>query len=226
MVITEEPTHALGGNRERFDMDVKEIRRRNLMYLLFTAKDRDGMSSKDFAAKCDTAPATISQITSTTQKIKKSMGDTLARRIEQRMNLPHGWMDVPNWAPDPSMLDLFKDLQDAINPEDIDTLHEEPKQRYVTAFMHGSSMESSNPKKSIPDGARLTVRTVFDEARISGKVVLVELENSKNQTIKEIQVDGDIKYLIPWNERYEVIKLTGKYKIIGYVTEVTISLSR
>ena len=35
MVMTAEPTHSLGGNRERFDMDVKEIRRRNLMYSHF-----------------------------------------------------------------------------------------------------------------------------------------------------------------------------------------------
>lgn len=135
-------------------------------------------------------------------------------------------MDVPNWAPDPSMLDLFKDLQDATNPDDIDTLHEEQQPRYVTAVMRGSSMESSNPKKSIPDGAKLTVRTIFDESKISGKVVFIELDDSKEPTIKEIQVDGDSKFLVPWNERYDVIKLSGKYKIIGYVTEMTVSIAQ
>lgn len=41
MVITEELTPGLwGGNRDRIDMDVKEIRRRNLLYLLFKAKDK------------------------------------------------------------------------------------------------------------------------------------------------------------------------------------------
>lgn len=124
------------------------------------------------------------------------------------------------------MLDLFKDLQDATNPDDIDTLHEEQQPRYVTAVMRGSSMESSNPKKSIPDGAKLTVRTIFDESKISGKVVFIELDDSKEPTIKEIQVDGDSKFLVPWNERYDVIKLSGKYKIIGYVTEMTVSIAQ
>lgn len=224
MAMTAELIPFAGNNRDH--MDVKEIRRRNLMYLLFTAKDRDGMSSKEFAAKCSTAPATISQIISTTQKINKSMGDTLARRIEVNMGLPYGWMDVPNWAPDPSLLDLFKDLQDATNPEDIEMMNEGPKQRYITSIMRGSSMESGNPKKSIPDGAKLTVRTIFDEEKISGKVVLIEIGDSKEPTVKEIQIDGDSKFLVPWNERYDVIKLTGRYKIIGYITDVTISLSR
>lgn len=124
------------------------------------------------------------------------------------------------------MLDLFKDLQDATNPDDIDTLHEEQQPRYITAVMRGSSMESSNPKKSIPDGAKLTVRTIFDESKISGKVVFIELDDSKEPTIKEIQVDGDSKFLVPWNERYDVIKLSGKYKIIGYVTEMTVSIAQ
>ena len=44
--------------------------------------------------------------------------------------------------------------------------------------------------------------------------------------MKEIQVDGENKYLIPWNERYEVIKLTGDYKILGYVTDFFVSLNR
>ena len=226
MVITAELSRSAGDNRERIDMEVKEIRRRNLIYLLFTAKERDGLNRKEFAAKCDTDPAVISQVTSTTQKTQRNIGDTLARKIEQKLNLPKGWMDSPNWAPDPSMLELFKDLQDAINPEDIDHMHKEPHQRYITAFMRGSSMESSNPKKSIPDGARLTVRVIFEESQISGKVVLIELGDSKEPVVKEIQVDGENKYLIPWNERYEVIKLTGDYKILGYVTDFFVSLNR
>lgn len=93
MVITEELTPGLwGGHRDRIDMDVKEIRRRNLLYLLFKAKDKDGLNRKDFAVKCDTDPAVISQITSTTQKTKKSMGDILARKIEHKIGLP-SWVD-------------------------------------------------------------------------------------------------------------------------------------
>ena len=179
-------------------MDISEIRRHNLIRLLLTAKERDGLNRKEFAAKCDTDPAVISQITSTTQKINKNMGSDLARRIERSMNLPRGWMDIAKC--------------------------DEEKKGIIV--MRGSSMESRNPRKTIPDGAQLTVRHVSDESQISGKVVLIELGDSKEPVVKEIQIDGENKYLVPWNERYEVIKLTGRYKILGYVTEFLVTLSR
>ncbi len=75
MTITTERLRQAEGNRERIDMEVKEVRRRNLIYLLFTAKERDGINRKDFAAKCDTDPAVISQVTSTTQKTQRNIGD-------------------------------------------------------------------------------------------------------------------------------------------------------
>lgn len=54
---------------------------------------------------------------------------------------------------------------------------------------------------------------------------MVELEGMTEPTIKEIQLDGDNKYLIPWNDRFDTIRLTGNYRVIGYVRDVTITLS-
>ena len=123
-------------------------------------------------------------------------------------------------------MELIKELQDATPDEAIEALKPESKQLYATTYMQGSSMDSANPKKSIPDGAKLTVRTVFDETKISGKVVLVQLDGSSEPTVKELQIDGNVKLLVPWNDRYEVIKISGDYKIIGYITEYTVSLVR
>lgn len=154
------------------------------------------------------------------------MGDVLARKIERQLALPYGWMDNPNWAQDDAMIELVSQLQDAINPQDIDTLPTAPRtDKYRTVTMRGSSMESSNPKKSIPDGARLLICTDFDPEKINGLVVMVELEGMTEPTIKEIQLDGDNKYLIPWNDRFDTIRLTGNYRVIGYVRDVTITLS-
>lgn len=207
-------------------MDVKEIRKRNLLHLLFIYKQEHGVNKRAFAEKCDTDPAVISQLISKSPKNPKSMGDVLARKIERQLALPYGWMDNPNWAQDDAMIELVSQLQDAINPQDIDALPVAPRtDKYRTVTMRGSSMESSNPKKSIPDGARLLICTDFDPEKINGLVVMVELEGMTEPTIKEIQLDGDNKYLIPWNDRFDTIRLTGNYRVIGYVRDVTITLS-
>lgn len=73
-------------------MDVKEIRKANLRYLIGKGTIRD------FAEKADTDPAYISQILSA--KIARDVGHDLARKIEERFQLGHGWMDQPHLAED------------------------------------------------------------------------------------------------------------------------------
>jgi hypothetical protein len=73
---------------------IKEIREQNLKILIIES----GLSQGAFALKVETAPAYISQIFSTTTK--RSMGDLVARKIEQKMNIPKGWMDTPHQTND------------------------------------------------------------------------------------------------------------------------------
>ena len=69
--------------------------------------------------------------------------------------------------------------------------------------MVGSSMESSNPHKNIPNGADVEVCLDIEGKNLNGKAVLVRLNDYKEPIIKELQIDGPNTYLIPWNNRYE-----------------------
>ncbi len=69
-----------------FRMDIKQIRRGNMLALI----EREP-SKAAFARKVGTDPAYISQILST--KTKAEVGNDLARAIEAAYELPHGWMD-------------------------------------------------------------------------------------------------------------------------------------
>lgn len=75
-------------------MDIKEIRLKNLRLLI-----NDAGSAAELARRAKTDPAYLSQILST--KIKRALGDELARRIERAMTKPHGWMDHLNTAEEP-----------------------------------------------------------------------------------------------------------------------------
>lgn len=66
-------------------VDIKQIRRRNLLSLI-----GEGTRAA-FASRVGTDPAYISQILS--QKTKADVGDKLARAIEDAYRLPFGWMD-------------------------------------------------------------------------------------------------------------------------------------
>ncbi|XZG69259.1 S24 family peptidase [Chitinibacteraceae bacterium HSL-7] len=67
-------------------MDVKTIRLENLRALITQAGGNAAL-----AERVETAPAYISQILST--KHPATVGDKLARKIEDRLELGHGWMD-------------------------------------------------------------------------------------------------------------------------------------
>lgn len=66
-------------------MDIHEIRKTNLVTLI--GKKRKGAC----AEKWEMSPAHLSQILSS--KTNKNLGDDVARRIESREGLPHGWLD-------------------------------------------------------------------------------------------------------------------------------------
>jgi SOS-response transcriptional repressor LexA len=88
--------------------------------------------------------------------------------------------------------------------------------------VRGDSMERRNGGKSIPDGAIACVEPIFDPLELNGKVVAAMLDGSDEATIKEFRIDGPNKYLIPWNDRYDVIKVNGNCRIVGYIKDVII----
>ena len=85
--LASHPTISANANNGFYaGMDVREIRRENLAELV-----RAHRGNKALADAIDTDPAYISQLLST--KTKADMGHSLARRIEQALDLPGGWMD-------------------------------------------------------------------------------------------------------------------------------------
>lgn len=73
-------------------MDILEIRKQNLKLLLKGYK-----TNKAFADAVDIAPARISQVLTGQANSRGkpvSVGPIYARKIEEKLNLPHGWMDT------------------------------------------------------------------------------------------------------------------------------------
>lgn len=92
--------------------------------------------------------------------------------------------------------------------------------------VRGDSMDGKSSGRSIPNNAIVTVETNFDPLNLNGCVVVAMLDGSDEATIKEFQIDGPNKFLVPWNERYDVIRVNGNCRIVGYVKDVIIRLGK
>ncbi|MBD2786436.1 helix-turn-helix domain-containing protein [Xenorhabdus sp. DI] len=73
-------------------METKDIRRNNLRTLMDTHVRR-GISKAEFAELIGIPPSQLSQLTS--DNAVRNIGDIIARRIEGNLDLPTGWLDVP-----------------------------------------------------------------------------------------------------------------------------------
>jgi hypothetical protein len=76
---------------------VAETRRQRLAMLV--ARFGDSLAQLNEALGLDRTDATLSQIRTQAKHSKtgkpRAMGDDLARKIEERLELPEGWMDTP-----------------------------------------------------------------------------------------------------------------------------------
>lgn len=83
-------------------MDVKEIRLNNLLALASTY-DQD----VEFCKRIEMNPSYLPQLKSKT----KTIGDKIARKVEEKLGLPHGYMDVTHGpsevAPKPPEADVM-----------------------------------------------------------------------------------------------------------------------
>ncbi|WP_340618252.1 S24 family peptidase [Xenorhabdus entomophaga] len=73
-------------------METKDIRRNNLRTLM-AQYGRQGTSKASFAELIGIPPSQLSQLTS--DNVVRNIGDIIARRIEGNLDLPTGWLDVP-----------------------------------------------------------------------------------------------------------------------------------
>lgn len=79
-------------------MNIKDIRRRNLLALINDYLFRNPKRGKShFAEEIGIPPSQLSQLSSESRA--RNIGDLLARRIETNLGLQPGWMDQPQWDP-------------------------------------------------------------------------------------------------------------------------------
>lgn len=76
---------------QTYIMEVKEVRKKNAQLLIAS---RSGGIQADFARTAGVAVGYLNQILNDWQD--RSMGASVARRIEKRVGKPRGWMDIPH----------------------------------------------------------------------------------------------------------------------------------
>jgi SOS-response transcriptional repressor LexA len=118
---------------------------------------------------------------------------------------------------------------DAIHNEDIDEWVHVGNNYSRTAFalkMRGDSMEGKSSDKIIPNGSIVAVEANIESVDLNGKVVVAIQNGTDEAIVKELQIDGATKYLVPWNERFKISELNDRCKIVGFVKEVIIRLHK
>ena len=79
---------------DRGIMDIDEIRRRNLAFIVQT---QYGGVDRQFGLDVGLSASYVSRIFSKNATSKRAVGSKLARRIEKAMRKPSGWLDTPQW---------------------------------------------------------------------------------------------------------------------------------
>lgn len=104
----------------------------------------------------------------------------------------------------------------------IPTLH--TNSRYAFALrVVGDSMLNPHEKRSLSEGMIVVVDPEKQAKHRS--IVVARLENSEKATVKELVIDGDMKYLRPFNPQFPIIPITEGTMIIGTVVSASLDLT-
>lgn len=222
-------------------MNISDIRRTKLLQLI---EQKANGSQKDFAAMVGTAPAYLSQIINGTigQNGKPaSLGNPLARKIEKKLGLEDGYMDLENsdltkedinvdyskkfsvegrlvpvisWVAAGSISPIETVLRDTIVDEYLPPNTKCGKNGYGLKVTGNSMLPRFEP------GDRIYVNPdvqAFD--LITGDLVIVAYLGDTEATFKKIIIEGNQKYLEPLNPDWpeKIIKLTDDSRLVGKV---------
>lgn len=97
--------------------DVNTIRRINLSILMdeFSSQSEHATQA-EFAKALETSASHLSQL----KKGNRNIGNTFARKVEQRMQKPRGWMDAPQgWSKELIAAESVLPNMDDLKPEDL-----------------------------------------------------------------------------------------------------------
>jgi SOS-response transcriptional repressor LexA len=206
-------------------MENKQIRLINLRRLLKEAK-----SAASLAIAANTSPAYLSQILS--NKTKGRIGDKLARKLEEALGKPRGWLDVLHENANAIHASVVKFIpiieldtamqwcgdgkgisEKAMNLTDTNT---ENKQIFCIEMQGDSMVSAFNIASSICPGDRVIIDTTLEPSL--GDIVLVKMNNSIK--IRQLAADGNERILQPFNPQYSIIPYTDEVQVLGVVAEI------
>jgi SOS-response transcriptional repressor LexA len=104
----------------------------------------------------------------------------------------------------------------------IPTLHNNSRYAFALRVV-GDSMLNPHEKRSLSEGMIVIVDPEKQAKHRS--IVVARLENSEKATIKELVIDGDMKYLRPFNPQFPIIPITEGTMIIGAVVSASLDLT-
>ena len=84
-------------------------------------------------------------------------------------------------------------------------------------------MLNPHEKRSLSEGMIVVVDPEKQAKHRS--IVVARLENSEKATVKELVIDGDMKYLRPFNPQFPIIPITEGTMIIGTVVSASLDLT-
>ena len=216
-------------------MDISAIRRDNLRRLV-----REYGGQAKLAERVDTDPAYISQILS--PRTRADMGNRFARKVEEQLNLPRGWMDQPRDGATTLRDPSATYSQGAHGQTFVARLY--PLISWVQAGRWtdiGGQYTAQDAEEWLPCSARCGPRTfalrvqgasmedkffagdlIFvdpDRQPTDKSFVVVRLDDDDQATFKQLIIEGDRRYLRAYNPRWPepIIEINGGATLCGVV---------
>lgn len=204
-------------------MENKQIRLINLRMLLKEAK-----SAASLAVAANTSPAYLSQILS--NKAKGRIGDKLARKLEEALGKPRGWLDVlhetaihasavkfiPLLEINAAMRWYGDDKGTSEKAMNLTNDNTETKQIFCIEMQGDSMVSALNIASSICPGDRVIIDTTLEPSL--GDIVLVKINNSIK--IRQLAEDGNERILQSFNPQYPIVPFSDELQILGVVSEI------
>lgn len=191
-------------------------------------RDAQGYTQQQLAKAVGVSHVTISQweggITTPKAKYMPNLAKALRVSVNSLMS-----SDISNIEPGPSVrgkvpliswIQAGNWLEMELTDYDYTNFYEHTANVGPRAFalrVIGDSMTSANGR-SIPEGSIVVADP--DISAEHGKVVIARLDESGATTLKQLVIDGDQKYLKPFNESYRMIPINGNCTIVAVVKQV------
>lgn len=189
-------------------MENKEIRLVNLRQLLSESK-----TAAALAYAANTSPSYISQVLSS--KMKGSIGDKLARRLEIAAGKPKGWLDLLHHQIASKKTMAHIELQ--IPFVELDRESEKiDSEKFCVKWVGDSMLSPYDIASSICPGDVVIINRRIKPS--FGDFVLVRIK--KSLKIRKFTLDGNEPILQALNGHCPIIPITCDMKFLGVVIEI------